>query len=85
MTVSVAVPEPSGVNVTPLGEIFSLTWEAVSVAERLIVPAKPLTLVNVIFDVPDPLTGIVSDEGFAEMVKSPEGLGDVTVIDTIVL
>jgi len=52
--------------------------------ERFIVPAKPLTLVNVIVDLPDPAIGIVSDEGFAEMVKSPVELVDVTVTDTVV-
>ena len=85
VTVRVAVPGPLGVSVTLLGEMFSLTWGALSEEDRLIVPAKPLTLVNVIIELPDPLTGMVSEEGFAEMVKSPEGLGDVTVTDTVVL
>lgn len=83
-TVRIAVLEPPEITVT-LGEMFSLTWGAVPEAERLIVPEKPLRLVSVIVEFPDPLVGILSEEGFAEMVKSGGGPDDVTVTETIVL
>jgi hypothetical protein len=49
------------------------------------VPAKPFLLVNVIVEFPLPPAAKVSEEGFAETVKSPVGPADVTVIATVVL
>lgn len=84
VTVRITVLELPEISVT-LGAMFSLTWGAVLEAERLIVPEKPLRLVSVIVEFPDPLVGRLSEEGFAEMLKSGGGPDDVTVTDTVVL
>jgi hypothetical protein len=51
-------------------------------AERLTLPENPLTLVNVITEVPELLRETVRDEGLTEIAKSPWLEGEVTVTET---
>src|SRR5206468_13111202 len=79
-TVSVDVAVPSADNVTLLGltetvgQIRTRSDDEIE-ALKLAVPERPLRLVKVIMDVPDPLQVIVREVGDAPMLKSPGGGG----------
>ncbi len=79
-TVSVDVAVPSADNVTLLGlaetvgQIRTRSDDEID-ALKLAVPERPLRLVKVIVDVPDPLQVIVRELGDAPMLKSPGGGG----------
>src|SRR5689334_9780336 len=79
VTVSVAVELPPAARVTAVGESEKLGPFGEMLAERLIVPANPPLLDNVIVDDPEPPSIICKDEGLDEMVKSG-GAGCVTVM-----
>ena len=81
VTVNVVVPDPPEVNT--IDEVPSEDRRRLdeSVTERVIVPLKPLRLVRVIVLVPDEPRVRLSEDGFADIEKSPV---DDTVSDRFV-
>lgn len=78
------LPDPPEVNTIDV--LLSEEWSRVdeSVTESVTVPLKPLRLVRVIVLVPDELRGKLSEDGFADIEKSPVEV-DVTVSDRFVV
>ena len=70
-TVKVVLPVPPEVNT--IDELLSEEWSRVdeSVTERVTVPVKPLRLVRVMVLVPDEPRARLSEDGFADIEKSP--------------
>ena len=79
VTVSVAVELPPATSVTDVGDSETPGPLGETLAERLIVPANPPVLVNVIVDDPEPPTLICTVDGLDVTVKSG-GAGCVTAI-----
>jgi hypothetical protein len=71
-SVDVAVPPAVRVTLVELNDRLSPLGELV--ADRATVPAKSLRLARVMVDVEEDPALMVSEEGFAEMVKSGEGV-----------
>ena len=72
-TVRVDAPCPFAVRVTETGlrmAVGPLLTTGLTVAESVIFPVKPLTLVRVTANVPEVLCVIVKNERLAEMAKS---------------
>ena len=70
VTVSVAVKLPPEARVTDVGDIETPGPLGEMPAERLIVPANPPVLANVIVDDPEPPRVICNVDGLDEIVKS---------------
>ena len=83
MMVKVVLPVPP--DVSTIDELLSEEWRRVDelVTERVTVPLKPLRLVRLILLVPDWPRARLSEDGFADMEKSPVEV-DVTVSDRFV-
>lgn len=83
VTFKVELPAPLDVRSTVDGFRLADGPDGNTMADRLIVPEKPLRLVILTVEVPEDPWVIVRDVGFAEMLKSGVD-GVVTVTDTLV-
>ena len=79
----VEVPVPPAESETLAGLSERLSPVGDPDVERVTVPARPLRLVKVIFEVEEDPAFMLSEDGFAAMLKSPE-LTELMVTATVV-
>lgn len=85
LIVRLEVPAPLEVKTSDGGFNEVLRFGDDAVAESVTVPLKPFTLVSVIVLVVEEPLPRLTDVGFAVIEKSPVGVGDETVSDTLVV